>query len=364
MSTVTFEVNGSPVEAEKSARRLSDVLREDLGLVATKVGCDAGDCGACTVLLNGEPASACMTAVGQLRGRRVETLEGLDASGEVRSLQSAFLAHGAAQCGICTPGMLVAAAALLRVTATPTERQVMDALGGVLCRCTGYRKIIAAVMGAQEAEVTLPPPPVGKAVGHRVPRVDGERKLNGTDVFGADEAPAGSLTIKIVRSPHHRARFTLSDLDGYVAATLGVVAVLAAADIPGRNRFGAIPATADQPVFAEREVRFRGEAVAMVVGESRAMATLDLSAFPVTWDEMPPVLSPDEALDEGAPGSTTSGRGTSSSAATFVAATWTRCSRRRRSRSRAPSRPASSNTLTSSPRPGSPNVSANECRCK
>ncbi len=149
MSTVTFTVNGSSTQVDRSARRLSDVLRDHLALTATKVGCDAGDCGACTVLLDGEPVTACMTSVGRLEGRQVETLEGLHESGEATPLQGAFLAHGAAQCGICTPGMLVSAAALLRATSTPTEQQVMDALGGVLCRCTGYRKIVAAVMAAQ-----------------------------------------------------------------------------------------------------------------------------------------------------------------------------------------------------------------------
>ncbi len=301
MSNVMFYVNGSSVQADRSSRRLSDVLRDDLGLTATKVGCDAGDCGACTVLLDGEPVSACMTSVGRLGGRRVETLEGLDASGEARELQGAFLAHGAAQCGICTPGMLVAAAALLRVRPAPTEQQVMDALGGVLCRCTGYRKIISAVMDAKAGEVAEPPPPVGKAVGHRVRRVDGERKVNGTDVFGADQAPDGALVIRIVRSPYHRASFQLGDLAGYIVAMPGVVAVLTASDIGGRNRFGVIPATADQPVFAEKEVRFRGEAIAMVVGEPASMAVLDLSAFPVTWDELPPALSVEDALSPDAP---------------------------------------------------------------
>jgi aldehyde oxidoreductase len=304
MSAVTFDVNGSSVQADRSARRLSDLLRDELGLTATKVGCDAGDCGACTVLLDGEPVSACMTPVGRLAGRRVETLEGLHASGACRGLQTAFLAHGAAQCGICTPGMLVSAAALLRVTPAPTEQQVMDGLGGVLCRCTGYRKIIAAVMNAGAAEVVdAPPPPVGKAVGHRVRRVDGQRKVDGTDVFGADETPDGSLVIRIVRSSYHRARFRLGDLDAFVAASPGVVAVMTAADIPGRNVFGVIPATADQPVFAEPdgEVRFRGEAVAMIVGEPEAMAMLDVTRFPVVWDELPPLLSIDDAQAPDAP---------------------------------------------------------------
>jgi aldehyde oxidoreductase len=301
MSVVSFNLNGSAVRVDRSARRLSDVLRDDLGLTATKVGCDAGDCGACTVLVDGEPVNACMTPVGRLDDRRVDTLEGLDASGEVKALQGSFLAHGAAQCGICTPGMLVSAAALLRETSTPTQEQVMDALGGVLCRCTGYRSIIAAVMGAHVVEYPQPPPPVGKAVGQRVPRVDGERKVDGTDVFGADEVPHAALTIRIVRSAHHRASFQLGDLAGYVAATSGVVAVLTAADIDGRNRFGVIPATADQPVFAEGQVRFRGEAIAMVVGEPAAMEALDPSTFPVTWDELPPTLSIDDALAPDAP---------------------------------------------------------------
>jgi len=303
VSAVSFDVNGSSVSAERSARRLSDVLRDDLGHTATKVGCDAGDCGACTVLLDGKPVSACMTPVGRLGGRRVETLEGLHASGECRGLQSAFLAHGAAQCGICTPGMLVSAAALLRATPAPTEQQVMDGLGGVLCRCTGYRKIIAAVMDAQAVEAPEPPPPVGKAVGQRVQRVDGLRKVDGTDVFGSDGSPDGALVIRIVRSPFHRARFQLGDLDAFVAASPGIVSVMTASDVPGRNRFGVIPATADQPVFAEpdRGTRFRGEAVAMIVGEPEAMAALDVATFPVVWTELPPVMSLDEAQANDAP---------------------------------------------------------------
>jgi CO/xanthine dehydrogenase Mo-binding subunit/aerobic-type carbon monoxide dehydrogenase small subunit (CoxS/CutS family) len=300
-SLVTFEVNGSPATIVRSARRLSEVLREELGLPATKVGCDAGDCGACTVLLDDRPVSACMTAVGRLNGRRVQTLEGLDATGEIAGLQRSFLRHGAAQCGICTPGMLVSAAALLRVKKTPTRSEVQDGLGGVLCRCTGYRKIVSAVMAASTPEDAPEPPPVGKAVGARVERVDGVRKVRGTDVFGADEWPEGTLVGRVVRSPFHHARFELGDLDAFVAKNPGLVAAFTAADVPGENRFGVIPATADQPVFAEGETRFRGEAVAMVVGDPGAMAELDLDAFPVSWTELEALMSVDEALAPGAP---------------------------------------------------------------
>ena len=299
--SVRFRVNGKPVEVEASARRLTEVLREDLGLTATKVGCDAGDCGACTVLVDGEAVCACMQAVGRLEGCSVETLEGLSGSGEIDTLQRSFLHHGAAQCGICTPGMLVSAAALLRERPLPSEEQVRDALGGVLCRCTGYRKIIAAVADATTFEAMPVEPPVGKAVGARVARVDGWPKVRGEDVFGADAWPEDALLCRVIRSPHHRAGFTFGDLDAYVAANAGVVAVFTAKDVPGVNRFGVIPALADQPVFAEGEARFRGEAVAMVVGETDAVRALDLAAFPVTWDVREHVLTPEEARAEGAP---------------------------------------------------------------
>jgi len=301
--TVRFEVNGATVDVEGSPlRRLTDVLRNNLGLQGTKVGCDAGDCGACTVLLDGDAVNACTVAVGRLSGRHVTTIEGLDHSGEIAALQRSFLQHGAAQCGICTPGMLVSAAALLRERSTPDEQKVMDGLGGVLCRCTGYRKIITAVMAVpttEEGETAAPAP--GKAVGRRVPRVDGRPKVAGTDTFGADEAPANALVARVVRSPFHRAAFRFGDLDGFVDATDGIAAVFTARDIPGRNRFGVIPAFADQPVFAVDSTRFRGEAIAVVVGTAEAMADLDLTRVPVTWEELPSLLDIHDAHVPDAP---------------------------------------------------------------
>src|ERR1700740_33624 len=135
--------------ATAPAPRLSQVLRDRLGLTGTKVGCDAGDCGACTVVLDGEPVCACLVAVGQVENHSITTVEGLKSRSPLFDrLQEAFLRHGAAQCGACTPGMLVSATALLEKNNSPSETDVMDALGGVLCRCTGYRKIISAVLDA------------------------------------------------------------------------------------------------------------------------------------------------------------------------------------------------------------------------
>jgi aldehyde oxidoreductase len=296
---VRLTLNGA--EALVSAapeRRLSHVLREDCGLTGVKVGCDAGDCGACTVLLDGEPICACLTAAGQVEGRHVETIEGLsDGEAIVARLRHAFAFHGAAQCGICTPAMLLAATALLRQTAAPSESETMDALGGVLCRCTGYRKIIEAVMAAHRfdgpAKVEAP---AGAAVGKRLQRLDAARKLSGAEIFGADHWPADALVARAIRSPHHHARFAIGDIDAYIAANPGVVAVFSARDVPGENRYGVIGPFADQPALAENAARFRGEAVALIVGEAEAMRNLDLAHFPVQWESLPALTTMEAAL--------------------------------------------------------------------
>jgi len=147
LQIVRLQVNGSERElVGEASRRLSDALRDELGLVGTKIGCHAGDCGACTVLLDAEQVCSCIVAVGQCEGRAVTTVEGLAGpDGALSSLQRSFVAHGAAQCGICTPGMLMSAESLLRANPNPTEAEVRDALAGVLCRCTGYTKIVDAI---------------------------------------------------------------------------------------------------------------------------------------------------------------------------------------------------------------------------
>jgi CO/xanthine dehydrogenase Mo-binding subunit/aerobic-type carbon monoxide dehydrogenase small subunit (CoxS/CutS family) len=291
---ISFEVNGRAVRTTALPfQRLSDVLRDELGLQGTKVGCNAGDCGACTVLLDGKPVCACLTAIGQVAGHAVVTVEGLDANPHPseRQLKESFLAHGAAQCGICTPAMLVAAVALLDANPHPSEPEVMDAIGGVLCRCTGYRKIITAILHAADALPTAPPPAAGAAVGARVSRLDGKRKIDGADCFGADDHPADALLARAVRSPCHRAGFKLGDVAAWAAAHPGITRIFTAADVPGRNAFGVIPAAAEQPVFAVDETKFKGEAVALIVGEEGAVTALDLAGFPVSWEERPALLT-------------------------------------------------------------------------
>ena len=149
---ISFRLNGRSVAVRAPAlSRLLDVLRGELALTGTKEGCGEGECGACSVLVDGQVVCSCLVPVCQVEGCRVETIEGLAAGDELHVLQGAFLEHGGAQCGICTPGMLVAAKALLDATSAPSLDAVRVALAGNLCRCTGYTKIVESVMAAAAA---------------------------------------------------------------------------------------------------------------------------------------------------------------------------------------------------------------------
>ena len=260
--------------------RISKVLREDLGLKGTKVGCNAGDCGSCTILVNEEPICSCLMTAAKAQNTTIKTIEGLSTDG-ANDLQKSFLKHGAAQCGICTPGLLITATALLKKNPKPSKTEVEDALSGVLCRCTGYQKIINAVMHvkAEENENYFHE----KSVGNRIPRIDGLKKVLGTEIFGADYWPKDSLLIKIIRSPYHRAKFEFGDLNKWKKQNYGLEIILTSKDIPGENKFGVIPNFADQPALAVSEAKFKGEAIAIIAGDYNSISQLDISSFPVYW---------------------------------------------------------------------------------
>ena len=366
-----FHVNGRAVEVDAApATRLTRVLRDHLGLTGTKVGCDTGDCGACTVLLDDAQVCACLVPLGQVAGRSVTTVEGLAENGRPSRLQQAFHGHGAAQCGICTPGMLMAASTLLDRAQPPTEPEVLDALGGVLCRCTGYRKIVQAVLavtngaspvawaaasarperggrdgcdirdgrrgghgrsdrdgrnaggngchrrnersvgesrsdrdirdGDTGPAVALHGANAGRYTGRRLPSVDGAEKVTGHAVFGADDAPHGALRLRVVRSPYPHARFVLGDCAALQARHPGLVHVFTAADIPGVNGFGIYPHIKDQPVLAPGSARYRGEAVAALVGDDDTIDRITDDELPIVWEPLPALCDPCDAVAPGA----------------------------------------------------------------
>lgn len=320
--TLSFELNGRAVSLNvPSHTRLSDVLRNECAQTDVKVGCNAGDCGACSVLINGDCVCACLTPVSQVADCKVDTLSGLVNSDPLaRKVADAFLQYGAAQCGICTPGMLVSATALLRENPEPDANTVADALGGVLCRCTGYRKIIDAVVNASSmctvpnsdssilvatsdaqrtntAKAELPDMRnVVGGVGESIARLDGAEKVDGRDMFGDDVAPVDALRCVVIRSPFHHAEFVLGDIEGFVNSHDGIECVLTAIDVPGINCHGVIPPFEDQPVFAEHKTLFKGEAVAAIVGSADVIDALVIDTFPVTWTELSPLLTTSDAL--------------------------------------------------------------------
>lgn len=301
--SISFTLNGKSAATDAApAQRLAHVLRDDLGFTGTKIGCDAGDCGACTVLLDGEQVCSCMVPVAQAQGRNVTTVEGLASEdGRLNDLQQAFHEFGAAQCGICTPGMLMAASDLFKHNTTPIDDEILDALGGVLCRCTGYRKIVDAVKHVFQPDASdFTMPDAGGAMGARALKTDGVRKVDGTEMFGADQAPADALWVRAVRSPHASATFTLGDFGPLHAKYPGLVKVLTAADVSGNNGYGVYPDVKDQPAFSDGEVRFRGEQVVGLVGDYESVFGIRDEEVPIHYVERDALIGFDAALADGA----------------------------------------------------------------
>jgi carbon-monoxide dehydrogenase small subunit len=152
--TITVDVNGEQYEREVDARRLLiHFIRDDLDLTGSHIGCDTGNCGACSVLLDGTLVKSCMLLAVQADGTKIETVEGLASEGELNGLQQAFSDHHALQCGYCTPGMLMSATALLRQSSSPSDEEISKAIQGNICRCTGYWNIVKAIKAASGQEV-------------------------------------------------------------------------------------------------------------------------------------------------------------------------------------------------------------------
>lgn len=284
------------------ATTLQDALRCHLGMTGTKKSCNDGYCGSCTVLLDNLAVKSCLVLAVEAEDKDVRTIEGLAQDGVLDPLQTAFIEHGAAQCGMCTPGMIMAARALLNDNPHPSEAEVKEAIKGNLCRCTGYVKIVEAILavgsgagaagpGGRLAQAGL------RTVGHSVPRVDAREKVTGQAAYVYDMAVPNMLYGKILRSPLPHARILAIDTSAALALD-GVVAVITGRDMPDR-RFGAF--VADETGLAVDKVRYVGDAVAAVAAVSEAVAAKALELIEVRYEELPFVIDPEEAVREGAP---------------------------------------------------------------
>jgi putative selenate reductase molybdopterin-binding subunit len=326
---IQLEINHQTVEAEVAPQaRLLDFLRQ-VGILSVKSGgCQRGECGACTVLLDGKPINSCMLLAVQAQGHAISTVE---AEGEyldqgwkqgvgLSPLQRAFIENGSIQCGYCTSAMVLAAKALLARNPDPSEAEVREALSGILCRCTAYVKPVEAVLRAAQLireEKDQPAKPLGTlkiveadeipettVVGKAVPKVDASKLVQGKPAFTADFAPTGTLVAKVLRSPVAHAR--IKRIDATRARALpGVAAVLTWEDIPRvvystAGQSDPIPGPLDT-FSLDNKVRFVGDRVAFVAAETEAIAQKALELIDVEYEELPAVLDSREAMKPGAP---------------------------------------------------------------
>jgi aldehyde oxidoreductase len=301
MKIVNLRVNGKPVQVvADDTLVLLDLLRDTLGLAGTKQSCDRkGQCGACMVIVNGKAVLSCLTRVEKLGGADVISVEGLGTPDNPHLIQQAFVLSGAIQCGFCTPGMIMAAKALLDQTLSPTPEEIKHALRRNLCRCTGYTKIIEAVQlaarflrGDTTPEQVTPGAGAGM-MGVNHPRPSAMAKACGTAAFTADIRIPGALELAALRSPHAHAEIVSIDVSKALACP-GVAGVMTAKDIQGTNRLKYM--VPDRPVLCEDRVRYIGDPVAVVAAATRQQAMDALEQIAVTYAPLPVLSDPMEAL--------------------------------------------------------------------
>ena len=306
MQKITLKVNGIPRQVMASPEMvLIDLLREDLHLTGTKQSCDRkGQCGACTVIVNGKAVQSCITKLINLEGAEVISIEGLGTPDNPHLLQEAFVLAGAIQCGFCTPGMIMAAKALLDQNPNPDVAAIKKALARNLCRCTGYKKIIEAVQlaGRFMRKETTPAEVRSKLgagmLGVSHPRPTAMIKACGVAQFSADiKLPTDALELAVARSTQYHAK--IKSIDTSIAAKMpGVVGVMTSEDIKGTNRVRML--APDQPVLCDDKVRLLGDPIAAVAAKTRDQARAAAAAVKVEYELLPVMMTPEEALAPGA----------------------------------------------------------------
>jgi CO/xanthine dehydrogenase Mo-binding subunit/aerobic-type carbon monoxide dehydrogenase small subunit (CoxS/CutS family) len=300
-------INGRYVSrSAKPHQRLLDFIRDDLNLTGNKEGCGAGECGTCSVFVDGVLMKSCLLPVAKAQGATIETVEALAKTGELSILQKAFHKAGASQCGYCIPGMVMAATAALRANPFADREEIKERLGGNICRCTGYQKIFDAVELARDVQNGRVPVSAlleevigdGNVIGKNVRRIDAPSKVTGRLKYAGDMTMPGMLHVQVLRSPLAHARIVSIDTSS-AEAMEGVEGVITSVDVPGEDGFGVF--VNDQPIMARGKVRYVGEAVAAVAAEDPLIAKRALSAIKVEYEALPAIFDPDEAMRSGAP---------------------------------------------------------------
>lgn len=300
LTRLTLTVNGVVQDVlVPPGRSLCDTLRYDLGLTGTKRACNEGECGSCSVLIDGDVANSCLVPAAEAEDRAVTTIEGLAAGGRLDPVQQAFADNFASQCGYCTPGMIMTAKALLADNPHPTEAEIRDGIRGNLCRCTGYAKIVQAIKAAA-GTLDAPPDPREsdyEVVGKSLNRIDAHEKVTGKAAYAYDMQLPGMAYGDILRSPIAHGKISRLDTSR-AKAVPGVLAVLTQADMPA-TRFGAF--TADETALADGVVRYVGEGVAAVIAVSEDIARTAMELIDVDYEPLPAIVDPEAAMAEGAP---------------------------------------------------------------
>ena len=296
----TFTVNGHTVTANQN-QKLLRFLRDTLRLTSVKDGCSEGACGTCTVLIDGKPTRACIPQTDKLEGKQILTVEGLTEF-EQEVFTYAFGAAGAVQCGFCIPGMVMCAKALLDQNPAPTREEAAYAIRNNICRCTGYVKIIDAILLAAEVFRTgaVPPAPEDWSLGQRVPRVDVREKVTGIGIYPDDVYLDGMIYASAVRSAYPRAR-VLAIHTEEAKALPGVVGVFTAADIPGQNKVGHLKKDWDTMIAVGDITHYLGDAICIVAAEDPETLARAKDLVRVDYEELPMVRSPREAMLPDAP---------------------------------------------------------------
>lgn len=298
MRILTLKVNGTKHKVLVNEHdTLSKVIREKINLTGTKIGCEQGSCGACTVIADGVPVLSCITPALKMEGSEITTIEGVADTNKPHKLQEKFVEHGGIQCGYCTPGMVMTSLAFLKENPNPTRHEIQEALSGNLCRCTGYKKIIDAVESYVEESkmdsVTEKSKDKFKMVGEPRPYIEATKKVTGNADYADDIKIKNALHCKFVRSIYPHAR--INSIDTSSAKNLeGVKAVLTGKELP--ISFGVLPISQDETALAVDKTRYAGEIVAAVAAETEEIAEAACKLIKVSYTPYQPYFEMDESV--------------------------------------------------------------------